>query len=314
MDALAIAKAVMEQRPIRVTDEIDVGDRTRRVLNPTETAAAQEKADALQERFGSGAGSSPSGRARLPREYNRRFNSLVLRDYTTAGAQLTLPGLTRTFTPRAHQRAAVARIVAEPAVGLFHEVGAGKTAEMAIGAMELRRLGLVRKPAVVVPNHMLEQFSREWLQLYPQARVLAASGEDLAGERRRAVRRPGRRERLGRGHHDPLARSSGSPVSPDTEAAYARAGGRAAARDARARAGRPRADREADREARSLAREQKLKAAPRRAARPGHHASSRPGSTTCSSTRRTSYKNLQTDVEHPRRGDRPAQSAPPTCT
>ena len=109
----------------------------------------------------------------------------MLRDYSTAGAQLALPGVARTFAPRPHQRAAVARIVAEPAVGLFHEVGAGKTAEMVIGAMELRRLGLVSKPAVVVPNHMLEQFSREWLQIYPQARVLAASGEDLAGDRRR---------------------------------------------------------------------------------------------------------------------------------
>ena len=70
-------------------------------------------------------------------------------------------------------------MIAEPVGTAAHEVGAGKTAEMVIGAMELRRLGLVRKPAVVVPNHMLEQFSREWLQLYPQARILAAGTEDL---------------------------------------------------------------------------------------------------------------------------------------
>ena len=130
-------------------------------------------------------GGARAGRAAHPPSYNERFNSLVLRDYSTAGAQLALPGVARTFAPRPHQRAAVARIVAEPAVGLFHEVGAGKTATMAIAASELRRLGLVYKPAVVVPNHMLEQFSREWLQIYPQARVLAASGEDLAGDRRR---------------------------------------------------------------------------------------------------------------------------------
>src|SRR2546430_11681886 len=77
-------------------------------------------------------------------------------------------------------------MICEPSVGLFHEVRAGKTAEMIMGVAELRRLGMVRKPAVVVPNHMLEQFAREWLQLYPQARVLAASSEDLAGEQRRA--------------------------------------------------------------------------------------------------------------------------------
>ena len=107
----------------------------------------------------------------------------MLRGYD--GERRHLPGLALTFTLRPHQRAAVARMVAEPAVLLFHDVGAGKTAEMVGGAMELRRLGLARKPAVVVPNHMLEQFSREWLQLYPQARVLAASIEDLAGDRRR---------------------------------------------------------------------------------------------------------------------------------
>ena len=86
-----------------------------------------------------------------------------------------------------HQRAAVARMLSEPAVGLFHQVGAGKTAEMIIGATELRRLGMVRKPVVVVPNHMLEQFSRDWLQLFPRSRILAASGEDLAGEKRRRL-------------------------------------------------------------------------------------------------------------------------------
>lgn len=68
---------------------------------------------------------------------------------------------------------------------MFHEVGAGKTAEMAIGAMELKRLGMISKPAVVVPNHMLDQFSREWLQLYPQAQLLAADVNDLRGDKRR---------------------------------------------------------------------------------------------------------------------------------
>ncbi|MGO9899189.1 MAG: methyltransferase domain-containing protein [Solirubrobacteraceae bacterium] len=182
MPAPALAKAVLEQRPIQVTDETDDG---RRVVNPTETAAAQEKAQALQERFSEWCWEDPDRARRLAGEYNRRFNAIVLRDYSTEGERLTLPGLARTFKPRPHQRAAVARMLAEPAVGLFHQVGAGKTAEMVIGAMELRRLGLVSNPAVVVPNHMLEQFSREWLQLYPQARVLAASSEDLAGERRR---------------------------------------------------------------------------------------------------------------------------------
>ena len=145
----------------------------------------------------------------------------MIRDYCTVGGQLALPGIARTFAPRAHQRAAVARIVAEPAVGLFHEVGAGKTATVAIAASELKRLGLVSKPAVVVPNHMLEQFSREWLQIFPQARVLAACGDDLAGDRRRQFV-----ARVAANDWDAviMTRSAFSrlPVSTDTEAAYER--------------------------------------------------------------------------------------------
>lgn len=183
MPATAIVKAALEQRPIQVTD--DAGD-GKRVLNPTETAAAQEKAGAIQERFAEWVWEEPDRAARLAGEYNRRFNSLVLRDYTAEGQRLTLPGLAMTFAPRPHQRTAVARMLSEPAVGLFHQVGAGKTAEMVMGTMELRRLGMAAKPVVVVPNHMLEQFSREWLQLYPRARLLAASSQDLAGDKRRS--------------------------------------------------------------------------------------------------------------------------------
>jgi len=220
MPAAQIAKAAIEQRPIQVTDEIDDGQRVRRVVNPTETTAAQEKAQAMQQRFAEWCWEQPDRTSRLLEEYNRRFNSLVLRDYTGAGAELTLPGLTRTFTPQAHQRAAVARIIAEPAVGLFHCVGAGKTAAMAIGVMELRRLGLVRKPCVVVPNHMLEQFSREWLGLYPAARLLAASTQDLAGDKRRTFV-----ARAAANDWDAIVMTRSAferiPVSPDVQAAYA---------------------------------------------------------------------------------------------
>src|SRR4029453_8682883 len=91
------------------------------------------------------------------------------------GEHLTLPGLATTFVPHAHQRAAVARILREGRALLGHAVGAGKTATMVIAGMEMRRLGLTNRPAYVVPNHMLEQFSREFLQLYPQARVLVTT-------------------------------------------------------------------------------------------------------------------------------------------
>ena len=181
-----IAQAIMEQKTLLVYDEIEnVDGKKRRVLNPLETTAAQEKADALQERFAEWVFEDPERARTLVAEYNRRFNSIVLRDYTDAGEYLSLPGLAENFTPRPHQRSAVARMIAEPAAGLFHEVGAGKTAEMIMGVMEMRRMGLIDKPVLVIPNHMLEQFSREWLQIYPQARILAASSKDLTADKRR---------------------------------------------------------------------------------------------------------------------------------
>jgi N12 class adenine-specific DNA methylase len=216
MAAPAIAKAVLEQRPVQVTDEVEPG---RRVVNAGETAAAVEKAEAMQERFGDWIWEDPDRGTRLLAEYNRRFNALVLRDYTAEGERLTLPGLAHAFAPRPHQRAAVARMLNEPAVGLFHQVGAGKTAEMVMGCMELRRLGMVNKPAVVVPNHMLEQFAREWLQLYPQTRLLAASSDDLADDKRRAFV-----ARVATNDWDAVLMTRSAferlPVSADTAAAY----------------------------------------------------------------------------------------------
>ena len=185
MPAGGIFAALLEQRRVQVTDPDPEKPDSRRIINPTETTAAQEKGQLIAERFSEWVWEDPERATALTDEYNRRFNSIVLRDYSAEGERLTLPGLVKNFTPRPHQRAAVARMVSEPSVGLFHEVGAGKTAEMVMGSMELRRLGMTRKPAVVVPNHMLDQFAREWLQIYPQAKILAASSADLQGDKRR---------------------------------------------------------------------------------------------------------------------------------
>ncbi len=110
-------------------------------------------------------------------------------------------------------------MVAQPSVLLAHEVGAGKTLAAVTGVSELRRLGLVRKPAVVVPNHMLEQFSREWLQAYPQARILTCGTDDLVRDKRRLFV-----ARAATGEWDAVIMSRSAfekiPVSKDTEEAY----------------------------------------------------------------------------------------------
>jgi N12 class adenine-specific DNA methylase len=183
MPAPEIAATLFEQKPVVVRDRIP--DTERYIINADETTAVQEKATAIQERFAEWCWEDPQRASELVREYNNRFNSLVLRDYTPLGKALTLPGLSDTFTAHDHQRTAVARIISEPSVGLFHVVGGGKTASIVIASHELRRLSLVQKPAVVVPNHMLGQFAREWLQLYPMAKILAAGTDDLTKDKRR---------------------------------------------------------------------------------------------------------------------------------
>jgi hypothetical protein len=179
MPAPELTQRLLTKTPIRVFEEIEEG---KRALDVEATAAAQAKAGELQERFATWVWEDPQRAAEVAGVYNEMFNATVPRSYV--GVQRSLPGLAATFTPRPHQVEAVTRIVNEPSVGLFHEVGAGKTAVMAMSAMEQRRLGLVTKPAIIVPNHMLEQFTREFLQIYPQAKLLAAGREDRSAERR----------------------------------------------------------------------------------------------------------------------------------
>lgn len=178
-----LAKTILEQRTPQVYDNVGTPREPVYVLNVDATAAATEKAEEILERFSEWAWEDPQRTTELARVYNETFNGIVLRSYD--GVTLSLPGLAVGFKPHPHQYAAVARMINEPGALLAHEVGAGKTAEQVMGVMELRRLGLVNKPAIVVPNHMLEQFSREFLQLYPQAKLLVAAKEDLRGDRRR---------------------------------------------------------------------------------------------------------------------------------
>lgn len=217
-----LAEALLAQRSIVVRDEVDAvtaggSATTRRVLNPAATTAAQAKADELAQRFSDWLWEDPQRATELARVYNDRFNSVVLRTYDDV--QLSLPGLARTFSPNPHQVAAVARMISEPAVGLYHEVGAGKTAEMAIGVMELRRLGMVRKPCIVIPNHMIEQWSREFQQLYPRARLLAASSAELGKDARRTFV-----ARVATGDWDAVIMTRGAferiPMRPEAQEAY----------------------------------------------------------------------------------------------
>ncbi len=181
--AQVLLQNILQNKSISVTYTVEDDDgRKRSVLDVQATEAAQAKAAEMQERFSAWAWEDPDRARELARLYNERFNCLALRTYT--GDHLTFPGLSQEFEPREHQRAAVARVLAEPATLLAHGVGAGKTAEMVISIMEMRRLGQARKPAMVVPNHMLEQVSREFAELYPQAKILVADKDKMSRDYR----------------------------------------------------------------------------------------------------------------------------------
>ncbi|MEU1895666.1 DEAD/DEAH box helicase family protein [Streptomyces pristinaespiralis] len=147
------------------------------------TDAAREKARLLAEQFEDWVWTDTGRATQLAAIYNTQFNNLVMMEHDTS--PLTLPGLRADWHMRDHQNAAIRRILASPTALLAHVVGAGKTATMVGGAMELRRTGLANKPALVVPNHMLKQITREFRHLYPNAELLAISASDLGKTTRR---------------------------------------------------------------------------------------------------------------------------------
>jgi N12 class adenine-specific DNA methylase len=174
---------------LRVPEVFDSLPDGKREKNVQETINAQEKQQKLKERFEKWVWEAPERATRLARLYNDKFNNIRLREYD--GSHLTLPGAAghirgKPFALAPHQKNAIARIVQAGNTGLFHVVGAGKTYTMAGAIMEVKRLRLARKPMQIVPNHMLPQFSREFLEMYPTANLLVATPEDFAKERRKA--------------------------------------------------------------------------------------------------------------------------------
>ncbi|GLW34471.1 hypothetical protein [Actinoplanes regularis] len=177
--ATEIAQNILEQREILIKDTIKRGGDKRQVVNLDATMEAIDKAVEMRERFADWVWEDPERAESLVTRYNDLFRRYVPRDYS--GTEMSLPGLATAFRPDPHQRAVVARIIHEPAVGLYHCVGGGKTADIIMGAMELRRLGMARKPAIIVPNQLIDQWVREFVRLYPQAKILAAGAEELTG-------------------------------------------------------------------------------------------------------------------------------------
>ena len=166
-----------------IYDTVMNGNREERVVNQEATLAAREKQKQIKERFRAWVFADPERTERLVRTYNDIYNNLRPRLFD--GSHLDFPGLNRTITLNPHQKDAVWRGMSSGNTLLAHAVGAGKTFTMAATGMKMKQAGLRKKPMYVVPNHMLEQFAREFMQLYPNAKLLVATKEDMTRDRRK---------------------------------------------------------------------------------------------------------------------------------
>ena len=176
-NAYKILEDTLNLRDSRVYDTIEEDGKEKRVLNQNETTLAQQKQQAIKDAFAGWVWKDPQRRALLVKKYNELFNSTRPREYD--GSHIHFVGMNPEINLREHQRNAVAHVLYGYNTLLAHEVGAGKSFEMAASAMELKRLGLCQKSLFAVPNHLTEQWASEFLRLYPNAKLLVTSKKDF---------------------------------------------------------------------------------------------------------------------------------------
>ena len=183
-NAYKILEDTLNLRDVRIYDtKHDADGRERRVLNSKETTLAQQKQQAIRDAFRDWIWRDPDRRHTLVARYNELFNSTRPREYD--GSHITFAGMNPEIRLREHQLNAVAHVLYGGNTLLAHEVGAGKTFEMVAAAMECKRLGLCHKSLFVVPNHLTEQWSGEFLRLYPSANILVATKKDFEPKNRK---------------------------------------------------------------------------------------------------------------------------------
>ena len=177
-NAYKILEETLNLKDVRIYDTIeDAEGKPKRVLNKRETMLAQQKQQVIKDAFANWIWQDPQRRIALVRQYNELFNSTRPREYD--GSHIHFVGMNPEITLREHQRNAIAHVLYGGNTLLAHEVGAGKTYEMAASAMEAKRLGLCQKSLFVVPNHLTEQWASEFLNLYPNAKLLVARRKDF---------------------------------------------------------------------------------------------------------------------------------------
>lgn len=177
VNAYYILEKSLNLKDVRIFDTVYLGDgKEKKVLNKNETIIAQQKQEALKECFRSWIFSDHDRREGLVKQYNTLFNSNRNREFD--GSNIVLHGVSPDITLRDYQLNAIARTFSGNTL-LAHCVGAGKTYEMTASCMESIYLKIAHKALFVVPNHLIGQWAREFLQLYPGAKILVSRKKDF---------------------------------------------------------------------------------------------------------------------------------------
>lgn len=216
VDAIDVLESTLNLKNITVYDpDTNDPEGKRRIVNKKETLLAREKQEHIKEEFRRWIYEDIERRKNLEKIYNSQFNRFKLREYD--GSNLFLPNMNKTIELRPHQKNAIARILySKDNTLLAHCVGAGKTFEMIAGCMELRRLGIAKKPLIVVPNHLVEDWGKEFYKLYPSAKLLVATKKDFQKDRRQRLA-----SKIATGDYDAIIMAQSSferiPVSDETQ-------------------------------------------------------------------------------------------------
>jgi N12 class adenine-specific DNA methylase/adenine-specific DNA methylase len=216
MSSTALINDLLNSRATKVVDYDRKGTPH---INQEETALAVLKAKAISSEFNDWVFKDSDRRNELVSMFNQKFNTVVNRQHD--GSHLILPGKVpdAVIAMRRHQKNAIWRGIAERFMMLDHAVGAGKTFTMIARAMERRRMGLSKKTMIVVPNHMVGQFTSDAYRLYPGAKVLAAGKADFERSKRRKLF-----AKIATGDHDIVIVPHSSfffiPIAKETEQRY----------------------------------------------------------------------------------------------
>ena len=183
MNALHLTELALNMKEPKIHKTVYINGEEKEIVDQEATIVAQQKQELIKQAFSKWIFSETSRRDRLVAYYNRHFNNIRPREYD--GSHLIFPGMNNEIQLREHQKNAIAHTLYGGNTLLAHCVGAGKTFEMVASVMEAKRLGLAKKSMIVVPKHLTEQFGTEFLQLYPNAKILVATARDFTAENRK---------------------------------------------------------------------------------------------------------------------------------